>query len=179
MSCIETLKKGGVAVIATDTIYGVVASAKNEAAVLRVYAIKGRAPEKPCIILISSIDDLAAFGTAPNAAQRATLERVWPGPLSVILPCTDSTYTYLHRGTQSLAFRLPADEMLRALLTETGPLIAPSANPQGAEPATTIEEAQNYFGDQVDCYADAGVRVGKPSRLISVAEDGTEAVLRA
>lgn len=178
MHCSEVLARGGIAVIPTDTLYGVVASAQDEAAVERVYALKGRAPEKPCIILIASLDDLKLFGITLNDAQRAVLDRSWPGPVSVVLPCGDSVPEYLHRGTHTLAFRLPDDESLRALVQKVGPLIAPSANPQSLAPATTFAEARGYFGDRVDCYLDGGTHAGKASKLISLSETGEETVLR-
>lgn len=173
----QTLKNGGIAVIPTDTIYGIVARALDRAAVEKVYEAKGRTPSKPCIILISSIGDLAGFGVALAETQAAVAGSYWPGPVSIILPCPDSRLEYLHRGTHSLAFRLPDDERLLSLLKETGPLIAPSANPEGLPPATTVDEARAYFGDAA-AYLDGGTRTGAPSILISLAEDGTVAVLR-
>ena len=171
------LKAGGVGVLATDTVYGLVARAFDRIAVERVYALKGRASTKPCIILISDISDLKQFGVVVGDERERILARFWPGPVSMVLPVSDAP-EYLHRGTQTLAFRLPNDERLLALLKETGPLIAPSANPEGAPPATTIIEAKNYFGDAVDFYDDAGERAGAPSTLISLDEDNAILVLR-
>jgi L-threonylcarbamoyladenylate synthase len=76
-----------------------------------------------------------------------------------------------------LAFRLPADEELRAFLRETGPLIAPSANPEGKSPATTIAEARTYFGEMVDSYQEAGILSGAPSTLVTI-EEGKIRILR-
>ena len=89
-----------------------------------------------------------------------------PGKTSIILPCPDEKFHYLHRGSNFLAFRLPADAPLRQFIYRTGPLVAPSANLEGLPPATTIEEAQNYFGDKVDFYIDGGKMEGSPSKLI-------------
>ncbi len=80
---IKFLKKGGVGVIPTDTLYGLVASAGNPAAVERVYRLKGRAPDKPCIILISSLADLKKFGVNPNKTDLKLLAKLWPGPVSI------------------------------------------------------------------------------------------------
>lgn len=75
---------------------------------------------------------------------------------------------------------MPADEGLRELLRQTGPLIAPSANPEGAPPARTISEAEAYFGDGVDIYVDGGeVPLDiNPSRLLRLHKDGSKEWLR-
>ena len=86
-------------------------------------------------------------------------------------------FEYLHRGTKTLAFRIPKAAWLRKLLQETGPLIAPSANFEGEPPALTIRAAKKYFGENVDFYADAGRLVSKPSTLIKI-ERGKVTVLR-
>ncbi len=185
---VKSLKAGGVGVLPTDTIYGVVARALNEKSVERVYQLKGRTPTKPCIILIADISDLSLFGITVGRLTDQLINRLWPGPVSIILPCTNQKFSYLHRGTNSLAFRLPADESLRTLLRETGPLIAPSANPEGQPPATTIEEAKKYFGDNMDFYLpfeafakkgeDAvGKFSGKPSTLVEI-RGGKVVILR-
>lgn len=167
-----TLKKGGLAVIPTDTIYGVVALAHDRKAVERLYVLRRKTPEKPFIVLISSITELSGFGTKPTPAVSRFLENVWPGKVSVVLPCTAKKFSYLHLGTETLAFRLPKSTKLQALLKKTGPLVAPSANPEGAKPAETIGEAKKYFGDAVDVYVGTGKKMtGKPSTLVSCLRD--------
>ncbi len=174
----EMLARGSVGVILTDTIYGIVAAASNEAAVRCVYTLKGRTPTKPCIILLSTIEELTSFGIVLTEAQEKILSRYWPGPVSIIMPCGIDVPDYLHRGTHTLAFRIPNNEALRSFLRESGPLIAPSANPEGLPPATTIEEAKQYFGNECDFYVDGGKLVGEPSTLISLDDQGTITVLR-
>lgn len=155
-----------IAVIPTDTLYGLVAPALDPEAVGLVYALKGRAPEKPCIILISEISELFKFGIIPTKAAATFLSKVWPGPVSVVLPCLSEELAYLHRGTHSLAFRIPGEASLRELLQKAGPLIAPSANPEGQPVAHTIEEARAYFGDKIGEYVDGGFLDGLPSTLV-------------
>ena len=168
---IKVLKNNGVAVIPTDTIYGLVASALKPEAVERVYRLKNRAGDKPCIILINALADLKKFGLAPTKTDLTLINKLWPGPVSIIFPLPKAVaqaLTYLHRGTETLAFRLPKPLTLRNLLKKTGPLIAPSANPEDARPARTIIMARRYFGDGVDCYIAGGKKLGKPSRLVAL-----------
>lgn len=170
---IQLLKDGAIGVVPTDTIYGISCSALDAESTERVYRVRGRDRTKPFIILISSIDDIVLYFDQNIAHyERALLEKVWPAPVSIILPCPDNAFRYLHRGVKSLAFRIPDDAILRALLKKTGPLITTSANPEGSPPATTIAEARGYFGDQLDFYVDVGECAGQPSTLLRF--DGDE-----
>lgn len=156
------LKEGAVGVMRTDTLYGIVASALNEQAVERIYTLKGRTPTKPPIILVSDVKQML---TPNNEQTLAILNTMWPGKNSVIVPASDAP-KWLVRSGDSLAYRMPDDVLLRAFLATTGPLVAPSANPEGAHPAMTIDEAKAYFGDLVDFYVDGGAVVDdSPSRL--------------
>lgn len=187
---IAALAAGGVGILPTDTIYGVVGSALSPEAVDRIYALKRRDRRKPLIVLIADIEDVERFGVVLSDRLRATLESYWPHsagalrderrgkPTSVILPLADDSFTHLDRGTDTLAFRLPDDEELRTLLREVGPLVAPSANVEGGAPARTIEEARRYFGGDVDFYVDGGVREGEPSAVIALDDDGGVEVVR-
>ncbi len=177
---IQIIKKGGVVVMPTDTIYGICADALNKKSVERVYEIRKRNPDKPCIILISKITDLKKFGISEKFIRTngLTLNTYWPGKVSIILPCTSKKFTYLHRGTNSLAFRLPNKKSLNDILKKTGPLIAPSANIEGLKPAESIDQAKKYFGDEVDLYIAGGRLLGKPSKLIRINENGRIEVLR-
>jgi L-threonylcarbamoyladenylate synthase len=75
---------------------------------------------------------------------------------------------YLHRGTKTLAFRLPQKRTLRKILAAVGPIAAPSANPEGAPPARNIAEARRYFGSKIDFYEkEGGQPYSKPSALIA------------
>lgn len=173
---VELLRSGGIAVIRTDTLYGLVASADNEAAVERVYAVKGRDQNKSCIILLSSMDQ-AYVHSDDLAADRTRYDTTRPTSFLIHSPAAP---VWLLRENEDLAYRVPADADLQELLVQTGPLVAPSANPQGLPPARTIEEAKAYFADEVDLYVDGGeVPVGMPpSRLIRVYDDGTVEYLR-
>jgi len=171
----EQLKTGKIGVIATDTIYGVVGSALNKDTVNKIYDIKRRAPSKPFIILISSIDDLALFNIRPSESTLSKLNKYWPGPVSIILQCNDNNFEYLHRGTNTLAFRLPAKKELQEILSISGPLVAPSANTEGETPAIDIDMAKQYFGNNVDFYVEGEIN-SKPSKIIRIIGDNEEVI---
>lgn len=173
---IDGLRKNQVGVIPTDTQYGIVGKALAVPVVDRIYQLRQRDEDKPMIILIASIEDLKTFfiDTEPKVTQY--LENLWPAKVSVILPCHHEAFEYLHRGTYSLAFRIPEHQELRELLSDIGPIVAPSANMQGKPPATTVKEAQDYFDTQVDFYLEGGVCDSLPSTVIKIVDHDIEII---
>ncbi len=178
MDIVNILKNGGVGIIPTDTIYGIVGSALNKKAVEKIYQLRKRSLDKPFIILIFSINDLKKFDIKLTQKQEEFLQKIWPNPISVVLSCPNKRFTYLHRAKFSLAFRMPKDKNLLKILKETGPLVAPSANFEGEKPAENILEAKQYFKDQVSFYVDKGEIKSKPSTVLSINDQGTLTVLR-
>ncbi|MBI2330219.1 threonylcarbamoyl-AMP synthase [Candidatus Daviesbacteria bacterium] len=175
---IKLLKNGKIGALPTDTIYGLVGSALNPKTIEEIYSLRKRDTAKPMIILISSLDDLKKFNIILTKEQTKFLKKVWPNPVSVILPCPLEKFIYLHRDKKSLAFRLPKDKNLLKILKEVGPLVAPSANFEKRKPAETITEAKKYFEGKVAFYVDEGKLKSKPSTVIRLYEDGTQIVLR-
>jgi len=165
---IKELGKGEIAVIPTDTIYGLVGSAKKSKIVEKIYRLKFRNSKKPLIILIKSIQDLKFFGIKLSKNEFNLLKNLWPGKISIIFPCPYKKFKYLHRGTKKLAFRLPKKKSLLEIIKKTGPLVAPSANPEGLRPAKNITEAKKYFGDKIKLYMSQGKIKSKPSTLIEL-----------
>lgn len=169
------LHRGGVGVLPTDTVYGLVCCAAQEVAVERLYGLKKR-EKKPGTVIAASIDQLVELGLKRRYLK--AVEDYWPGPISVVIPDSNPKLTYLRQGVPSIAVRVVADKKLVNLLKQTGPLMTSSANDPGEKPAITIEQAMKYFGDKVDFYVDGGNRSKqKPSTLIRIVDDAIE-VLR-
>jgi L-threonylcarbamoyladenylate synthase len=164
----KILLNDGVGILPTDTIYGLVGLAFSKKAVERIYKLRRRNPKKPMIILISSFKDLDLFNIKIDYQFKKLLNKFWPGKVSIVLPCRSKKFVYLHRGTKTLAFRWPKKRDLINLIKKIGPLVAPSANPEGKPPAKTIEEARKYFKNKADFYIDAGEIRGLPSALIQI-----------
>jgi L-threonylcarbamoyladenylate synthase len=174
---ISILNNGGIGIIGTDTLYGIVARANDASAVERLYTVRKRDPNKACIVLIA--DPGQIWDKEEAEKRKDILEEHWPGPVSIILPASEKSPFHVHRGVGSIAFRVPADDNLRQLLFATGPLVAPSANPEGEIPADSVHQAIRYFGEMVDFYVDSGVCQNvSPSRLIRVEPDGSLIRLR-
>lgn len=163
---VDILLKGGIGVLPTDTIYGIHTLSLKRQAVEKVYSLRNRSKFKPFIILISSLDDLKLFDIDLDEKTIKILNKIWPNPVSAILPCFSNKFEYLHRGNNTLAFRLPKNELLLKILKLTGPLISTSVNLEGEKPAQTIDEAFKYFGDKIDLYLDSGRLTLNPSTVI-------------
>lgn len=172
------LKQGRVGVIPTDTIYGLVGSALDSEVVEKIYNLRKRAKDKPMITLIANLNDLYQFDVQLNDEQKKFLEKIWPNPVSVVLSCSSEKFKYLHRGKDSLAFRMPNNKKLLEVLKQTGPLVAPSANFEGEPPAGKIDQAKKYFGENVSFYLDGGEIKSQPSTIISLNIHGDVTMLR-
>lgn len=174
---IEEVKRGQLAVVPTDTIYGVVCSALNAEAVERTYRVCKRDLDKPFIVSIASIEDLKLFGIEIEEQTRQQTRSFWPGEVSVVFECKQKEYRYLHRELGSIAFRLSGDQEYTDFLKRTGPLATTSANPQGSPQANSIKEAKAYFEDEIFMYVDKGIRESRASTLVKIDGDSVE-VLR-
>jgi L-threonylcarbamoyladenylate synthase len=174
---ITLLKEDKVAILPTDTIYGLHARAKSASGVGKIYQLKSRTEQKPLIILISSLSDLSQFGVKLSSAEKQLLEKIWPNPVSVILKIADQKWEYLHKGTKTLAFRMPKNDLLLGTIKQVGPLVSTSANPEGQKSAETVEEAKQYFGERVDFYLDAGPLRSQASTVLRL-NNGKLEILR-
>jgi L-threonylcarbamoyladenylate synthase len=162
---------GAVGVIPTDTIYGVVARAADEAAVTRLYALKHR-DYKPGTVIAANIDQLVDLGI--KRRYLTAVQQFWPGAVSVEIP---HQINYLNQSTGRQAFRIPDDPELLKLLEQTGPLQTSSANQPGKPPAVTVQAAKDYFGDDVDFYIDGGdLSAREPSTIIRIIDDAIEVI---
>ncbi len=171
---VDVLQQGGVGVLPTDTLYGLVCRASDRQAVKRIYELKLR-DKKPGTVIASSISQLQEVGLKMRYLK--AIEQYWPNPISIIIPC-DSELDYLDQGLRTLAVRVTDNTAINSLLDKVGPLLTSSANLPGKIPAGNITAAKKYFGDVVDFYVDGGdLSANKPSTIIRVVDDAIE-VLR-
>ncbi|MEZ0323509.1 MAG: L-threonylcarbamoyladenylate synthase [Hydrogenothermaceae bacterium] len=174
---IEVIKNGGLVVTKTDTIYGILADATNPESVEKVYRLKERDLGKPFIILIPDLNYLGKFKVPINDKEKKLLSTKG---ITVIMKLEDpEKFEYLHRGTKKLAFRIPDDpELLKFLRELNKPVIAPSCNPSGLEPAKNIKEAIDYFSYKINLYIDRGEVINNiPSTIVEL-ENGKVKIVR-
>lgn len=172
---VTILKNGGIGVIPTDTVYGLVARAQDEAAINKMYHAKKRASQ-PGTIIAPSVESLEELGFDASELVRAA--EYWPASVSVVLDATNIE-SYLKQVRTSLAVRIPNEPALHTLLVEVGPLMTSSANAPGEPTSTSIAEAQKYFGESVDFYVDGGnINGDHPSRIIGFDDSGQKVIYR-
>ncbi len=167
-SLASLLRGGGVALLPTDTIYGLHALATHEEAIRRIVALKGRDEDKPLVVLGASREDLAAIGAELPISSPA-LDELWPGPLTAIVPLKRPVAA--SRGASSLGIRVPAVSWLRELLRATGPLASTSANLSGQPPITDPQELSHDLQNSLDAILDCGRLSGDPSTIVDFTGD--------
>lgn len=164
------LNAGGVAIIPTDTVYGLAAHPAFPAAVERLYTIKNRAAKKPIALLASDIEAVKRFGGRFSPKAEALAAAHWPGALTLVMPC----------GSGFEGFRVPNHAKTRALLAACGGVLrVTSANLSGGMPATRAAETLKTIGLSADIIVDDGPSPGGvASTVVKVNPDGTLTVLR-
>ncbi len=164
----ELIRAGELIVYLTDTLYGLGSDATNEAAVARVFALKGRAETKPLLVLVRDLDEAAACGRIDGAARKLA-ERFWPGPLTLVVERTTASPLApgLNPQGSTIGLRVPARTMTRSLIRAADrPLTAPSANRSGAPPARSATEALATFGAGIALALDGGPSISQPSTIV-------------
>lgn len=160
------LQEGGVALLPTDTIYGLHALALDEGAVAKIVEMKGREETKPFVVLASSIDQLTDLGISADPEILQRLASIWPAPLTAILPLRAPVAA--SRGAATIAVRIPALEWLRDLVKRTGPLVSTSANRSGEPPVDSPERLARGLHERLDAIIDSGVVSGEPSAIVDL-----------
>ncbi|MCL2092381.1 MAG: L-threonylcarbamoyladenylate synthase [Micrococcales bacterium] len=161
------VRRGGLVVLPTDTVYGIGADAFSPAAVAALLAAKGRSRAQPPPVLISDARAVLGLARDLSAAAQALTEAFWPGPLTLVVTAQPALTWDLGETGGSVALRVPDHAVARELLQRTGPMAVSSANLSGAPPATTAPEARAQLGGRVELYLDAGATPGSaPSTIV-------------
>jgi L-threonylcarbamoyladenylate synthase len=174
------LRRGGIVAYPTDTLYGLAIDPRNQAAVARLFAVKGRAAASA--IPLSAADAVmaeraAARGFGPLEHRLASA--FWPGPLTIVVPASPAMSAALAPGG-TLGVRVPAHAVARALSTTFGHCItATSANLSGAPPCVTADDVESSLHQHLDFLLDGGPAPGGPPSTIVELVDGRPVLHRA
>lgn len=164
----------------TETFYGLGAHALDAEAVERVFAAKGRPPEKPLIVLVEAVAMAERLSRGISPRARELMARYWPGPLTLVLPAADDLPPQVTGGTGTVSVRVPGHPLALALVRAAGiPITAPSANLSGADPPTTAEEVRAGLGGRIDLILDGGPTAGGLASTILDVTTEPPRVLRA
>lgn len=173
----ELIRNGGLVAFPTETVYGLGASAFDPDAIERVFLAKGRPSDNPLIVHISSIEQLRDFAvTIPDQAFTLT-EQLWPGPLTLVLPKKPGVLDRITAGLSTVAVRMPDHPLALELISQSGPLVAPSANRSGRPSPTKAAHVHQDFGEQIPVLDGGETRLGLESTVLDLSND-TISILR-
>ena len=163
------LRKGELAVIPTDTVYGIAADAFTPPAVAALLAAKGRGRDMPPPVLVGTVKAASALVEDLSESGKDLIEEFWPGALTLVCRASRSLSWDLGDTKGTVAVRMPLHPVALELLKETGPLAVSSANRSGEPPAVTADEAAGQLGESVAVYLDGGACPGPvPSTIVDL-----------
>ncbi len=170
--CAKIIRQGGLVVFPTETVYGIAADYNNPKAMTRLREVKRRSPDKPFAILISQKNLLANYTSVTDPVVYKVIDKLWPGPLTVIVPVKENGV--------SLGIRMPDHAIALKLVQEAQCTIAaPSANIEGHTPPRTCQEALKDLTGLVDLAIDGGeTHYGESSSIVDFMQ-GKPSVIRA
>jgi L-threonylcarbamoyladenylate synthase len=174
------LRGGGVVAFPTETVYGLGADAFDAAAVARIFEIKGRPAFDPLIVHVLDEAMLRRVVDSLPPAASELAARFWPGPLTLVLDKRPEVPEIVTAGLSTVAVRMPAHAVARALLERAGrPLAAPSANPFGYLSPTRAQHVARMLGDRVDLIVDGGpAGIGLESTIVRLGSRRSELLRR-
>lgn len=165
------LRAGGVAILATDTVYGLVARADDARAIARIYDLKARPSELPLALLCATVE--ALLGALPQLERRTVrrLEALLPGPYTLVVPTTSGRFAALGGG-DTVGVRVPAlPRRAAAVATNVGPLASTSANRHGEPDPASLTAIDRELAGSVEAVVDDGPLPGTPSTVIDLTSE--------
>ena len=176
---VDVLADGGVVAIPTDTLYGLAACAFDEAAVMKVYELKGRPEGMALPLLLSDYEDARQCAEDVPQAGRALAERFWPGALTLVLRKRANVPDIVTAGMDTVALRVPDHPVPRGIVEALGaPITGTSANMSGMPGLTTADDVRREFGDAIDFVLDGGDAPGGVASTILDLSGGEPRALR-
>ncbi|MFH1425052.1 MAG: L-threonylcarbamoyladenylate synthase [archaeon] len=172
---VEVLKSGGVIVYPTETLYGLGADVFNEAAVKKIYELKGRDFNKPLSIAVLK-EEVGKYAEVNEKAQEL-IDKYLPGPLTLVLKKKEIVPAWV-TDTEYVGIRVPDEESVLEIIRQVGPIASTSANLSGGEEPVKVEQIPQSILDGVDLVIDGGTtKENGPSTVVKV-ENGVEVLRR-
>ncbi len=170
---LDIIKKGGLVAIPTETVYGLAGNALDPLSSGKIYAAKGRPSDNPLIVHIADTGDLPVIAADIPKEAYALADAFWPGPLTMILHKTDAVPKETTGGLDTVAVRMPSDNIASEFIRICGPFIAaPSANASGRPSCTTAEHVYEDLKGKIELIIDGGpVGIGLESTIVDLTED--------
>ncbi len=166
------LRAGALVAFPTETVYGLGADARNPVALRKVYTLKGRPATHPLILHLHSADQLSSWAAEVPPMALRLAARFWPGPLTLVLRRAAGVADELTGGQDTIAVRVPAHPVARALLAAFGSgIAAPSANRYGRVSPTRAAHVREEFPDDLLVLEGGDCEVGLESTIVSLVSE--------
>lgn len=167
------LQRGGLVAFPTETVYGLGAHALDPLAIGRIFEAKRRPANDPLIVHVAAVEEAEALVSRLPAAAHALAERFWPGPLTLVMPRGSAVPDVVTAGLPTVAIRVPAHPVARALLAAAAlPVAAPSANLFSRPSPTQASHVRHDLDGRVDIILDGGpTPVGVESTVLDLSGD--------
>ena len=176
-AAVDVLRGGGIVAYPTDTLYGLAVDPRNDAAVSRLFDLKGRSAASAVPLIAGNADQASAAGQLGDVESRL-VRAFWPGPLTIVVPARAGLSPQLLAGGTTVAIRVPAHDLARALADGLGfSVTSTSANRSGSPPVADPAALDNAILGGVDLVLDDGVSPGgPPSTIVEVTKEGVRLV---
>ncbi len=165
---ITLIKSGHPVAFPTETVYGLGADAWNPSAIAKVFETKGRPSDNPLIVHVSSIEQAKDFVKEVTETAQLLMDSFWPGPLSLVLKKKAEVLDAITAGLDTVAIRMPDHPLALELITQTGPLVAPSANTSGKPSPTKADHVRQDFGEDFPVIDGEATKIGLESTVIDL-----------
>ena len=165
---VNAIQQGKLIVYPTDTLYGLGASIFKQDAITSIFQIKGRPFSLPLPIAVAHLKMLSEYVELTSLAQQLA-RKFLPGKLTLVCKKKPVITDLITSGNDTVAVRIPQDEIALHLINKTGPIIATSANIHGQKTPNSISEIRKLFKpEDIEVYVDGGPRIGAPSTIVDV-----------
>lgn len=152
----KILLNSGIAVIPTETVYGIAAPINNPQGIIDIFKAKGRPSDNPLIVHVSSKNQIKEIVKEINPLSEKLIKEFSPGPLTIIFEAKDSLDKRITAGLNTVAIRMPNNPFTLRLIEKIGPIAAPSANISGKPSGTAIDDIISELNGRVDIFIDDG-----------------------
>ena len=166
---LEVIKNGNIAVVPTDTVYGIIGDATNIDVIHKVYEVKKRDYSKPLILMVSSIDMLEKYVLEVNNIEKKLIDRYWPGKLTILFKKNNNVDDLITSGSNLVGIRYPDNKELNELMDKLNiPLISTSCNISSKEVITSIDMLEEDISKHVSYVYDGGILSDTSSTIVRV-----------
>ncbi|MBE6145341.1 MAG: threonylcarbamoyl-AMP synthase [Firmicutes bacterium] len=175
---VEVINNGNIAVVPTDTVYGIIGDATNIDVIHKVYEVKKRDYSKPLILMVSSIDMLEKYVLEVNDIEKKLIDRYWPGKLTILFKKNNNIDDLITCGSNLVGIRYPDNKELNELMNKLNkPLISTSCNISSKEVITSIDMLEEDISKHVSYVYDGGILSDTSSTIVRV-NDGKIEIIR-